>query len=279
VTDTGETRDASGSAWTLSDEHVALRDLVRSFVQQEVIPAENAHAAPDDVHLPDDILDELQTKARQAGLWCVGSPAHHGGGGFSLFERVLIAEEASQCRLGIDLPAAGAFGSDPPSVIFQGTGDQIERYGAPSVSNGRKTFIAISEPSGGSDPARSIQTTARRTSDGWLLNGTKTWISGADEADWGIVFARTGEGRNGISSFIVETSTPGLVATPIPVIRPWWPCELSLTDVLVPEENLLGEEGRGFELAQQWLVHNRVPYAAGVIGVAQAALGIASAYA
>jgi acyl-CoA dehydrogenase len=126
-------------------------------------------------------------------------------------------------------------------VIFKGGEELIERYANPSVI-GEKTFVAISEPSGGSDPARSIQTTAVRKGDRWVLNGTKVWITSAHLARWGRVFARTerSAGRSGISCFIVETDSPGLSMKPIPVIRSYYPNEMAFQDCEIPAENMLG---------------------------------------
>ena len=197
----------------------------------------------------------------------------------SLLAQVVVAEEASQCRMGAYVPAGGAFGWDPPNVIYKGTEEQIQKYAVPTIAKGGKTFVAISEPSGGSDPARSITTTAVRDGDSYVLNGTKIWISAADMSDWGVVFARTSAGRNGVSCFIVEKDTPGLTMKTIPVIRSWYPNELSFNDCRVPAENLIGEEGKGFTLAQHWLVHGRVPYASATLGIAQASLQIAIEYA
>ena len=273
------TTDATG-AWQLPDELRILRETVADFIRQEIVPAE-ADLDPDAFKLPPDVLAAAQEKAKAAGLWCVQSPSEYGGAGLGLLAQCIVAEEAAQCRMGAYIPAGGAFGWDPPNVIFEGSKDLIERYGVPGVESGMKTFVAISEPSGGADPARSISTVARPDGDRYILNGTKLWISGADESEWGIVFARTdrGAGRSGISCFVVENDTPGLTTQLVPVIRPWYPCELFLDDVEVPAANLLGEENQGFAVAQSWLVHGRVPYAAGTIGIAQAALRIATDYA
>jgi acyl-CoA dehydrogenase len=263
-------------AWELPEELQELRAVVRDFMRQEVRPAEEPLDF-DAYELPPDVLEEVRKKARAAGLWCVASPVEYGGAGMSLLAQCVVAEQASQCRMGAYTPAGGAFGWDPPNVVFRGRPDQIERYAVPTIASGGKTFVAITEPSGGSDPARAIATSAVRDGDEWVLNGTKVFISAADSSDWGVVFARTspGKGRQGVSCFIVERTTPGLTMRPIPVIRPWYPCELSFVDCRIPAENLLGEEGRGFDLAQEWLVHGRVPYAAATLGIASAALEIA----
>jgi acyl-CoA dehydrogenase len=266
-------------SWELPAELVALRDSVAAFMRREVIPVEE-ELPHDAFTVPEPAISQLRAKARRSGLWAMFSPAEYGGAGLSLLAQCVVAEEAAKCRMGAYVPAAGAFGWDPPNVIFDGTPEQIERYGRPAVEAGdHRTFVAISEPAGGSDPARSIATTATRRGDCWVLNGTKSWITGADDARWGLVFARTGAGRDGISCFIVETGFPGFQARTVPVIRSWAPCEVVLQDCEVPLENLLGEEGRGFQTVNRWAVSARVTYAAGVIGVAQRALEIATEYA
>jgi acyl-CoA dehydrogenase len=110
-----------------------------------------------------------------------------------------------------------------------------------------------------------------------VLNGTKLWITGADGADWGLVFARTGSAgdRGGITCFIVDGQAKGLTMKEIKVIRSYSPYELHLENVEVPVEDRLGDEGQGFQICEKWLVEGRIPYAAGTIGIAQAALDIA----
>jgi acyl-CoA dehydrogenase len=161
-------------------------------------------------------------------------------------------------------------------VIWKGTEYQ-QRFARDDVAHGTKAFVAISEPSGGSDPGRAIQTRAERKSDRYVINGTKIWISGAGMAKWGIVFARVGDnkGRGGITSFVVDKSKPGISLSKIPVIRSYAPYEVHFDNYEVPMEDRLGEEGQGFKLAEEWLVHARPPYAAATIGIAQAALEIA----
>jgi len=264
-------------AWELPAELEDLRRAVADFVAREVRPREEGLDF-DAIGLADADRRALQAKARAAGLWCLASPREYGGAGLGALSQAVVAEEAAQCRLGAYVPAGGAFGSDPPVVIFKGTREQIERYAVPQIrGDGGKAFVAISEPSGGSDPARSIETRAVRDGDEYVLNGTKTWISGALQATWGIVYTRTGAPgeRSGISCFVVERDTPGLAMRPIPVIRAWYPAELSFQDCRIPAANLIGREGDGFALADLWLTRARIPYAAGVIGVACAALRIA----
>lgn len=263
-------------AWELPEELVLLRDTVARFMRDEVRPIEEKQ--PHDCYeLPVAELSALQQKAKALGLWCLASPAQYGGGGLGLLAQVLVAEEAAKCRMGAYVPACGAFGIDPPSVIWLGNEQQIQKYGVAGIQGGKKSFVAISEASGGADPARSIATRAKRDGDHYILNGTKMWITAADKAEWGLVFARTGDegDRGGISCFIVDRHVPGLKIRAIPVIRSYEPFEVHLENVRIPVENRLGAEGEGFQVCQKWLVHARVPYAAGVIGVAQEALRLA----
>jgi len=260
----------------LSEELLQIRDTTRRFMREQVRPAED-QVAHDATELPPELLGPLQEQAKRMGLWAVRSPVEYGGGGLDLLTTTVIAEESARCRMGAYIPACGAMGSNPPGPILLGTREQIEKFAIPSIREGRKAFVAISEASGGSDPARSIRTRAVRKGDRYVLNGAKMWITGAANADWGLVFARTGEQgqRGGITCFIIDGKPKGMVCTEIPVIRSYSPYEIQLEDVEVPVEHRLGEEGEGFALCEKWLVEGRVPYAAGTIGIAQESLQIA----
>ena len=266
--------DSSGS-WELPEDLRMLRDTIRRFMRDEVKPVEDT--LPHDAYtLEPEALKALQKKARDIGLWCLETPAEHGGAGLSLLGQCVAAEETAKCRMGAYIAGCGAFGFDPPNVIWKGTEAQ-QRFAREDVEAGTKAFVAISEPSGGSDPARSIQTRAELKGDRYVINGTKIWISGAGMAKWGIVFARVGDSksREGITSFVVDKSRKGISLSKIPVIRSYSPYEVHFDDYEVPVEDRLGEEGKGFTFAEEWLIHARPPYAAATIGIAQAALELA----
>lgn len=260
----------------LPEELIQIRDTTRRFMQKEVKAAED-QVPHDAFELPEHLLKPLQDKARAMGLWAARTPVEYGGGGMSLLATAVIAEETARCRMGAYIPACGAMGSNPPAPMLLGTRAQIERFAVPAIREGKKAFVAISEASGGSDPARSIRTRAVLKGDHYVLNGAKMWITGAASASWGLVFARTGEQgqRGGITCFIVDGKPKGMTCREIPVIRSWSPYEVVFEDVEIPVEQRLGEEGQGFALCEKWLVEGRVPYAAGTIGIAQAALQIA----
>ena len=212
-------------SWELSEELTMLQDTVRQFMVNDVQPVED-QVPHDTFELPTDLLEPLQKKARDLGLWCIRTPSEFGGAGLDLMGQIVVSEEAAKCRMGAYVPACGAFGSDPPNVIFKGSQDQIERFALPAIQTGEKPFTAITEAGGGSDPRRSIRTRAVRKGDRYIVNGTKMYITGAGQARWGILYARTEmeDGRDGITCFIVETDKPGFEARPIPVIRSDSPC-------------------------------------------------------
>jgi acyl-CoA dehydrogenase len=193
-------------------------------------------------------------------------------------------EELCQHRQGLYNAGGGAFGYEINPILYGGNDVQKKKYLMPWVRGEIRGCFAISEPSGGSDPARAIRTRAVKTPQGWVLNGSKTWISHAKQADFVTVFVRTDDGPSGtrgeITCFIVETGSPGYrISEPIRVIRPEAPHELVFEDCVVPEEQMLGQRGQGFELLKTLLTQNRIPYSAQCVGIAKKSLEMASEYA
>ncbi|MCZ4314825.1 acyl-CoA dehydrogenase family protein [Comamonadaceae bacterium G21597-S1] len=271
------TEDYPTGAWELPDELRMLRETVARFMVDEVRPLEDS-LPHDSAGAPAEILGPLQDKARSIGLWALQTPRAFGGAGLGVLGQVLVAEEAAKCRMGAYFPALGAFGGNPPSVMFQAGPEQFERYARPII-DGRmgRAFTAISEPSGGSDPARAIRCRAELRGDHYIVNGTKMWTTHAGTADWGVVYVRTGEQgkRGGITCLIVEANAPGLTKKPIGVLTSYSPYELHFDNVSIPVSNRIGAEGEGFSLADDFLVKARILYGAGPIGIAQMALGLA----
>lgn len=271
--------DQQTGAWELPEELVMLRDTVRRFMDAHVHPLEEK-LDHDSVGLPREQLVDLQAKARDLGLWALQTPEEYGGAGLSVLGQVVVAEEAAKCRMGAFFPALGAFGGNPPNIMFKATAEQFEKYARPIIDGTMsKAYTAITEASGGSDPARATKLKAVRSADGYVLNGSKMWISHAPGADWGVVYARTGEGRQGISAFILEKDTPGVTFSRIPVMASFAPYEVHFDNVRLPAAQLIGAEGQGFSLASDFLIHGRIIYAAGPIGIAQSALDLACQWA
>jgi len=253
----------------LTDEQRLTVETVRRFVREEIVPLE-AELDPDADTLPDSERARLVEKVKTMGLYGLDIPAEFGGPGVDLVTHCLLAIEMAQHRAGLYAPCYGVFGGAGLAQLYEATEDQKQRYLYPLLQGEKRAFFALTEPSGGSDPARAIQTTAKQDGEEWILNGTKLYISGADRAQFGITFARTGEGREGITCFIVDTDAPGFhVRRVVHTLRSaHYATEIQFEDLRVPAANVLGEVGKGFAIANDRLVRQRVPYAAGCIGVA-----------
>jgi acyl-CoA dehydrogenase len=259
-----------------------FQETTRAFVEREIAPVEVGLRAAGAAGIPPEIRADLQKKAKANGLWCFATPAEHGGAGLTPTQMVAVLEQAVRHTYSLPDPGDGAFGYDPPVFLLEANAEQQARYLVPTVEEARQWFVAITEPGGGSDPARAIRTRADRTAGGWRLNGRKQFISRVADATHGIVLARTGSPGDkgaGITAFIVPRDTPGFSYRTVSVIRDHDTYEVALDDVEVPPENLLGEPGRGFELAKKWLARGRLSIAARSVGVAQLALEMAAAYA
>jgi alkylation response protein AidB-like acyl-CoA dehydrogenase len=194
-----------------------------------------------------------------------------------------MAIEMAQHRAGLYAPCYGVFGGAGLAQLYEANEDQKQRYLYPTLRGEKHAFFGLTEPSGGSDPARAIQTRAVRDGDDWILNGSKVFISRADKADYGLVFARTdpSKGRGGVTCFIVDTDSLGFhVRRVVHTLRSTaYATELQFEDLRVPQRNVLGEVNRGFAIANDRLSRQRIPYAAGCIGVAVAAQAMAVEYA
>lgn len=262
-----------------SDEQQLLVDGVRRLVEREIVPLE-AELDPDAAELPVHHRERLAGIVAQMGLSNWDAPERAGGPGLDTVTQALIGMEMTQHRAGIYAPCYGVFGGTRVHQLYDANETQKETYLYPEMRGERKGFFALSEPSGGSDPARAIQTTAVRDGDDWIITGSKLWISNADKADFGLVYARTGDGRDGITAFIVETDMPGFeVRRIVHTLRSSHPgTELSFDGVRVPDSNRVGEIGGAFRLAAAELVRKRIPYAAQSLGAAIAAHRMATEY-
>jgi acyl-CoA dehydrogenase len=256
----------------LSDEQHAIIRTVRQFVRDQIRPLED-ELDPDESRLPEEDYRRLTDKTKQMGLFNLDLPEEQGGPGIDLVTRCLLSIEMSQHRAGLYAPCYDTFGhtGQIPLLSAWATPEQREQYLVPSIEGKKKAAFALSESTGGSDPGRNIRTRAVQDGDDWIINGDKLWISFAHEAEFALVYARTGgPGRDGLTCFIVDTDTPGYhVRRIVHTLRSTHPAtELQLENVRVPSRNVLGEVGRGFYLANERLSRNRIPYSASCIGLA-----------
>lgn len=266
-----------------SDELLMITATVRKFIENEVIPLEQ-NEDPDAIELPAPLVAELQDKTRAMGMFQPGVPEEFGGGGLDFFSYTVLIEELSKHRQGLYNAGCGAFGYPINPILYAGSEEQKEKYLLPSIRGEMRGCFAITEASGGSDPARAIRSRGIKRDGGWVINGSKCWITHAGKSDYVTVFVRTDDGpigtRGEITCFIVETGTPGYtIGNTIPVIRPDAPYELLFDDCFVSDSQMLGDRGRGFELLKSLLTSNRIPYAAQCIGLAQKAMEMSIEYA
>jgi alkylation response protein AidB-like acyl-CoA dehydrogenase len=264
-----------------TEEQQLILDMVARYVREEIEPLE-ATLDPDASELEPDDRARLVELVQSMGLYGLDIPEEFGGPGIDIVTRTLMAIEMAKHRAGLYAPCFGTFGGAGLAQLYEATDDQRERFLYPTLRGEKKTFFGLTEPSGGSDPARAIQTRAVRDGDDWVINGQKIFISGADKADYGIVFARTDpeKGRDGVTCFIVETDTPGFhVRRIVHTLRTSsYPTELQFEDMRIPNANVLGEVNGGFRIANDRLSRQRIPYAAGCIGVAIKAQELAIEY-
>jgi alkylation response protein AidB-like acyl-CoA dehydrogenase len=261
----------------LTDEQRMLRETARAFAEGEIAP--RAREADRQERFDPEL-------ARQLGelgfIGAVLDPAY-GGGGLDYVSYGLLVEEI------------GRVDSSARTIVSVNTslvGSAIDRFGTdeqkrrwlPGICAGTGLgCFGLTEPDSGSDAA-GLRTRARRTADGWLLNGQKMWISLADFAAVALVFARSSDapGHRGISCFLVPTDTPGFSAQRIHGKLGLCASDVaavSLDDVELPADALLGEEGRGFRIALTALESGRFSVAAGAVGICQGALDASVAYA
>lgn len=255
-----------------------VRDAVRQLVREEVIPLEER------IEEEDRIPDELRAQIAAMGLFGYALPEEYGGLGVGMAEDVALAME-----FGYTTPAfRSLFGTNngiAGQVIAKfGSDDQKKKY-LPGLAAGELIgSFALTEAEAGSDPA-GLRTTARRDGDSWVINGSKRYITNAPLADLFMVFARTNpeeKGGRGISSFAVETATPGVTVGPKDKKMGQsgaWTAEVFFDDVRVPAEALIGEEGRGYSKALTVLSRGRLHIAALCVGMAQRVLDESVAYA
>ncbi|MBL4865453.1 MAG: acyl-CoA dehydrogenase family protein [Pseudomonadales bacterium] len=267
--------------YQLSEDQKLIVENVRRFVKKEILPLEEK-LDPDAGEVSPEDKERLVSITREMGLFGLGIPPEFGGPDIDVTTQTLITLEISQHRAGLYNPAFGAFGGAGLAQLFEATEQQKEKYLFPVLRGEKTSFFGLTEPSGGSDPGRAIQTRGVQDGDDWILNGAKIFISGADQADFGILFARTSEdkGRNGITCFLIDSDMPGFnVRRVVHTLRSTkYATEIQIEDLRVPKENILGEVNKGFAIASDRLARQRIPYAAGCIGVAIKAQEMAIEY-
>jgi acyl-CoA dehydrogenase len=262
----------------IPDELVELRTSLRQFIEREVTSREQPYLQEIRETGTFDAYKEERQKMRrrssELGFYGVHMPEEVGGAGLPYLGQVLLHEEVYRHGLLLAsfesiLPVV----TGPTPIYLDCTEAQREKYLFPLMSADKTTCFALTEPGAGSDATR-VQTRAERKNGSWVLNGRKHFITGGDEADFALVFAVTDpekRAQGGITAFFVDADTPGYAVTRRQrTMSPYQnPAEITLEDVEVPEESILGKPGFGFYSAVKGINGARLQIAAAALGVAQ----------
>ena len=257
---------------------MAVRAQYRAFIDEHIVPVEERLFREDDD--AEVLLRDLRARAKAEGLWAPHLPPEAGGTGEGFRAYADLNEEIgrvtwAQYVFNCQAPDAG----NGEILHLFGTDEQQERWLKPLVDGQARSFFSMTEPDvSGADPT-GLQTTAVLDGAEWVVNGRKWFSSGAEGAAFGIVMALTepdAEPRGRMSQIVVPTEAPGLTIEPVPILghrgRGWTThCEVTYADVRVPAENLLGERGAGFLIAQKRLGPGRIHHVMRWLGQMQRA--------
>ena len=259
----------------LTDEQRLVRDTVRTFAREELWPKAPEYDASGAFPWP-----ELK-KLAELGLLGMTTPEAYGGAGMDAVSWALALEEIAYADPAVAVIVSVTSGLPQYMLLKFGTEAQKKRFLVPLAKGEWLGAFALTEPQAGSDPA-SLKTRAERVKGGWVLSGTKSWITSAGQAHLYVVMARTGEGRTDITAFLVEKGTPGLSFGPPEAkmgLHAAHTAEVRLEEVFVPDEQVLGQVNKGLSHALAGLDSGRIGIAAQALGIARAAFDIARDYA
>jgi acyl-CoA dehydrogenase len=260
----------------LSDEQQMVIETVRSFVENELYPLEAEVERTGEC--PIELGRTIQRKVIELGFYAPNIPEEFGGGGLDHLTFTLLERELGRASMALTV-----WWGRPSNILCACDAEQRERYLLPCVRGDKIDALAMTEPEAGSD-VRGMKTFARRDGDDWVINGTKHFISHADIADFVILFAATGEEpsakgpKKRITCFLVDAGTSGFA------VRSGYRsvshhgyrnAVLTFDDCRLPSRQILGEEGRGFEIANEWLYATRLTVAAMCVGRARRCFDLA----
>lgn len=266
--------------YNLDDETRMIVDTVRGFVKDEMEPHEDLVDRLG--HVPEEIGREIERKSKALGLFAANQPESVGGGGLSMKAMSLVEREYGKTS-----HALHSWVARPTELLLACEGDQRETYLKPCISGEKRELFALTEPEAGSD-AMGMKSNARRDGADWILNGSKHFISGPYMPDFAIVFATTGfdETKRGprkrVTAFLVDVGAKGFdirEGNKSVSYRGYKTFQLSFNDVRLGPGQVLGEEGKGFELAGQWLTMGRVWVGTSCCGKAERIIEMATEWA
>jgi len=261
----------------LTSEQKAYQQMAREFAEKEIIPY--ARELDEKEEFPWEILKKLHA----VGLHDLAVPEEYGGPGVDSLSYSLIIEQIARGCAGVTVTSSANGNSLALyPLLLGGTEEQKQRFLPPICKEGKLVTFSLTEPDAGSD-VKAIATTARKDGNYYIINGSKCFITNASYAEYHTVFANVvdGSGAKKLSVFMIEPGTPGVIVGKKEKkmgLRCSDTAELFFEDVRVPKENLIGEEGEGFELAMKTLDMARPSVGAISLGIAQAAFEAAVAY-
>jgi len=267
----------------------AVRERVRQWVQDECIPAEKRLVDKESYKT---VLAELRAKARSQGLWLPFVPKEYGGMGLGPLANALVQMELGQSHLGaLSMNSQGPDDATILTLLAHGTEFQKEKYLKPLLNGEKRVCYSMTEKAAGADATGMRTTAVKDGNENYVLNGEKWFSSAASAADLALVMARTDPDaprHQQFSTFIVELPNPGYkIKRDIPTMAAEGPLshimggghsEIEIKDLVVPAENLLGGEGRGFDMGQHRLAYGRLRHGMHNIAMAQRALDLAAAH-
>ncbi len=259
-----------------TEEQGMIRDLARDFAEKEIAPRAQYHDQTGE--FPREICE----KAFEIGLLNPSIPEEYGGAGMSCLVECIIAEELAVACSGISTAMMVNTLATAP-LLVGATDEQKKKWIAPMTEELQFAAYGVTEPNAGSD-VQGITTTAVKKGNDYVINGQKMWISGAGVANWFYVLAYTnkGSGMRGMSSFVVPGDAPGVTVGKKEDNMGQRASDtraITFEDVVVPEENRIGGEGKGWMLSMAAFDHTRPPVASGAVGVGRAAMEHAIRYA
>jgi len=264
----------------LTEEQEMIVATVRRFVEAEIYPFEDEVERTG--HVRPELAEAIKQKTIDLGFYACNFPEAVGGAGLGHLDFALVERE-----LGRGSMALTHFFGRPQNILMACEGDQVERYLLPAIRGARMDALAMTEPEAGSD-VRGMSASALRDGGDWLLNGTKHFISGADHADFFIVFMASGVDdtpkgpKKRITCFLVDRGTPGFTVRDgyqSVSHRGYANCILEFDDCRLPDAQVLGQVDGGFEVMNTWLYATRLTVAAMAVGRARRCFDHAVRYA
>jgi len=234
-----------GTSPYFTAEHDMLRQSIREFVEKELAP--HAEEWEEEQMFPNSVFKRMG----ELGFLGLRYPEEYGGGGGDYFTEIVLMEEITRCGSGSLGMAVGVqVGMATPPILKFGTEEQKQKFMVPAIAGDKIACLGITEPGAGSDVA-GLTTYAEKVNGGWKVNGNKIFITNGYRADFMTLVARTEKvkGYKGISLFLVDTKTPGFVVSrKLDKVgcRASDTAEIFFEDMMIPEDSMLGEEGRGF---------------------------------